>query len=269
MASKLSALFAQIDTELAAKLPATAKSLRPPAKKKDLVRLAKLFGGKLPADLAAWFAWHDGQDEKAFESLIPDTNRSALSCDRAIGIHAFLTDASPNECMQPWKTTWIPLFDSGGGDHECYDRDTGKIITWYHDDASRPTAYKSLTALVDAIAKGYAKMKKPGKVLMPGKALKWKTAKPPSKLAVAKLPIGSAYAYKTKYAFMGSGQDILVKIDDNKWLHCFGGDLVGAIKHWREHAKSPPPESAGYYKDDSDVAFEFREWRKTLKQLSP
>ena len=54
---KLRGLLNKVD-----EVPLAAKSLAPPASAKHLEALARdVFRGALPAELRAWFAWHDGQ----------------------------------------------------------------------------------------------------------------------------------------------------------------------------------------------------------------
>jgi cell wall assembly regulator SMI1 len=120
-------LLEQLDEDLATKLVSVATTLRPPATKAQLGKLAKLFGGKLPGDVRTWFAWHDGQHEKETAALIPDTNWSALSIAR---IHAVLS-APDADIMKPWSKDWIPMFENGAGDHLRWDLGSGPVAVHF------------------------------------------------------------------------------------------------------------------------------------------
>lgn len=106
--------------------------MRPPADRRALERLAKSFGGKLPPALETWFSWHDGQRDSSFVSLIPETRWRAMPAGRIADVHRLLS-APGADVMQPWKPSWVPLFENGGGDHLCRDRTTGALIVWHHE----------------------------------------------------------------------------------------------------------------------------------------
>jgi cell wall assembly regulator SMI1 len=258
-----------IDQRLAAidaliKTKAVTSGLAPPAKPAAITKLRKLFGGTVPADVRAWFAWHDGQRPTSHEGLIPETNWSAMSCAALLETHAFLTGASPDDAMQPWKPTWIPLFLNGGGDHLCLDRETNAIVTYYHDDASRPKAYESFAAVIDAIENGYRRMKAAKGFAAPAITAWTVVPRAPTEAQLAEAPAGIAYAFAAQLP-MGVRQHIMVKLGDDRWLSCRGTDLVHAVAQWKQHAARPPAESSGYYKRTWDVWYSLKQYKKTLK----
>src|SRR5437868_1390498 len=107
-ATSLADQLANID-RLLVKVPAVAASVAPGAKAKTIDKLGALFGGSVPADVRAWFAWHDGHRPDTYDSLIPDTNWKALSVKGVLDTYRFLdgtSKAAPDEIMQPWKSTW-------------------------------------------------------------------------------------------------------------------------------------------------------------------
>jgi hypothetical protein len=219
------------------------------------------------ADVQAWFAWHDGQKPDDFTALIPETNWTALTVHAVLRDHSFLCNQPPDEIMQPYKPAWVPLFDNGGGDHLCYDRDTGKIVTFYHDDEGRPTAYKSMAALVESIDKGYTKMK--AVRTFPGPNIKKWTAvqRVTGETHFQKLPVGACFTYKASYPF-GKRDEIFVKLGPDRWLNASGVNRTDALAHWAELAAKPPADSSGYYHSDSHTLYSIREYKKTLKQGS-
>lgn len=242
-----------LDALLEAKLASVVASLRPPAGKRALARLAKVFGGTVPAELVTWFSWHDGQQASSFVSLIPDTNWSAMPAAEVVGVHAFLS--APNaDVKQPWKPSWVPLFENGGGDHLCWDRDTGALLTWYHDDASRPRAYRGFRDLVTQMVKAYRRMKKPTGFPPPAVARWAKVAAKPSVGTLAKFKVGTALGY-TAHLTMGRMSEIAVKLADDRWITCSGHSRGAALEEWERFASRPPAESSGYYTDDDGLAY--------------
>ncbi len=254
--------LANIDALLKEKVLAVAGSLLPGAKKAAIDKLAPIFGGTVPADIRAWFSWHNGHKQDSYESLIPDTNWSAMSIQRVLDSYNFLTTTareSPDDIMLPVKDEWIPLFENGGGDYLCFDRQTGKIIWWMHDDADRDVEYKSFAALVETIERGYAGMKSIKS--FPAPTVKtWKAvAKKPTEKQLEASTVGVAYLHQTKGDQWTQGMNyIYVKLGDNRWLTCFGGSREDALEHWKKHAAKPPVESSGYYKRTWDVWYELK-----------
>jgi cell wall assembly regulator SMI1 len=259
-----------IEQAIAAKAPAVSASLAPGAKAKTIDKLARLFGQPVPADVRAWFAWHDGPRPNTYDSLIPDTNWMAMSVAQVIETYKFLdgtAKTSPEDIMLPWKSTWIPLFANGGGDHLCYDTSSGAIVTWYHDDEVRPKAYPSFGALIAAIDKGYAKLAAAKGFAGPGK-LKWKAvARAPTEAQLAKLPPGAAFTYAADLP-MGHRQFICIKLGDDRWIQACGRNLKRAVEHWSELAAKPPTESSGYYHRGWTTWYDFKNYKKTLKQAT-
>jgi len=264
MTESVVAKLRRIDALLRDKLPGLAGSLRPGVKARPIERLGKLFGGKLPRELGAWFRWHDGRHELANDALIPETNWCALSCERVVGVHAFLTGAAPDEIMQPWKPAWIPLFENGGGNHLCLDRETGAVIVWRHDDRGRPKAYKSFGALIDAIERGYARMKKPASIAAPPRTLRWEAARVPTAAQIGKLPPGTVYRFTASYPG-GKSVGLRVKLSRDRWLECSGRTTGHAIDQWRELSQAPPAEASGYYSNDANVRWELGQEKTTLE----
>lgn len=248
MTSNLSAL----DALIAAKLPAVAVTLRPPASAKHLAKLARLFGGALPDDVRAWFRWHDGQAGSA--SLIPSTNWRALSID---GVIAAAKVVAHDE--------GIPLFENGSGDHLVWRR--GVLVTYFHDDDDRPRAYASLAAVVAAMTKGYTKLKPPKGIAPPPSAVAWATQKTAPKLAeLARALPGDAYAHAATYPF-GKRVEIFVNLRPDAWLCASGTNLADALAEWSKLATRPPAPKSGYYKSSSDVASSLAEYPTARKKL--
>jgi hypothetical protein len=144
-------------------LPAlAAESFAPPASAKQRDALARdVLGGKLPAELAEWFGWRNGQRE--ITPLDPKNNFTAISAQEARKIWRLLNDRKA-DCLRP-KPTWLPLFENGGGDYLMYETSgpkRGALFVYLHDDADWPRApeYKSLSDWAIRVTAGQAKLAK-------------------------------------------------------------------------------------------------------------
>lgn len=113
-----------------------------------------------------------------------------MPAGRIADVHRLLS-APGADVMQPWKPSWVPLFENGGGDHLCRDRTTGALIVWHHDDASRPRQYRRFDDVVKKLVTAYGQMKKPSG--FPPAVKAWtRVATKMGKEALAKLPVGTA-----------------------------------------------------------------------------
>ena len=111
--------------------PAYHARLRPPATAGELVAFEAEFHLKLPPELRAWFAWHNGQH--GFASFSPGGSLLSLAeVAEAMRINRELLadgDFVPNW----WRPAWIPLLDRASSDYLCYDLEgtfTGRGISW-------------------------------------------------------------------------------------------------------------------------------------------
>lgn len=261
----LGALLGRLDPLVASHSDA---KLRAPAKAADLAKLSKTFfgGAPLPADLDAWFRWHDGQQE-ASGTVSPDDNRTLLSIDGALDAWQFLSDPE-EEIPQPWKKSWLPLFANGAGDYVVFETEgkkAGALIGYWHTDTDRDVEHASLGAWATTVEKALlalAKPKKKGKKdkirLELGDASWTKVAKPRAD-AAAKKPVGTVYYWKQ--LLFGQPQPwciAWVKAAPNIWLKGMGrpgpaeaiADLQGTID------KRRPPADWEWLKDDRSVVIE-------------
>jgi predicted DNA-binding WGR domain protein/cell wall assembly regulator SMI1 len=137
--------------------PDMLKALRPPATPKQLEKLSKaVFNSKpVPADLAEWFGWHNGQ--KGSGELLNDRTFGLESIDEAIEEFEGMRGWKPDPGVtKRWEPDWLPLFDNGGGDYMAFvtGRDEhGAIKKYFHDDdddAGVETEFASLQELAEA-----------------------------------------------------------------------------------------------------------------------
>jgi cell wall assembly regulator SMI1 len=249
---------------------ATRALLRPPAKAASLKKLAKVvLGGKpLPRDLETFFHWHDGQSGVAH--IHPGDNRSTMTIDEVIDAWKFLTD--PNEDVEGFQKSWVPILSNGAGDHVCFEttgKRAGALVEYWHADDDRDVAFASLIAWAEDVAKELAKQakKKTTKTVAPKLTLdatktKWKTrAKPPTKAQVAKLPAGAAFYWERIPANPRRPlAHVFVKIGKNDWRTSRGDTPEEAVTKIQKMFDAPKaPDDSFWKNDDFDVAFNAKE----------
>jgi predicted DNA-binding WGR domain protein/cell wall assembly regulator SMI1 len=147
---KLEAFLKETDPEM-------RKALRSAATPKQLEKLSKAVfpSSPLPADLAEWFGWHNGQKDEG--ELLIDRTFTLLSIEEAIeefeGMRGF--DPGPG-VPKRWGDDWLPLLSNGGGDYMAFvtgAREQGAIKEfWHDDDDDEPveTEFRNLQALAEA-----------------------------------------------------------------------------------------------------------------------
>lgn len=117
----------------------------------DQIRLLEeecLSGRSLPEELAAIYKWHNGQT--GYLPLNQSDNRTFIPIEEVIQTWKFLNDPQEDVC-EPVSKSWLPITHNGAGDHLVYDLESGKIISYWHDDPSRAVVYESLSAWLDAV----------------------------------------------------------------------------------------------------------------------
>ncbi len=250
--SDLTALLAALEPLLKKARPAVMASLAPPAAGAALEALREtvLRGRELPAELVAWFGWHDGQTKPL--SFSSEDNYFLHSSDSAVDAWRFLTD--PSEGVRGYEPRWIPLFENGAGDHRVFDPDTGAILAYFHDDDARPTVFADLATWAERMRASLAAAPgAPEGAAMSG-AVAWVAcAEPPSEQEVQDAAIGTAY-----YCVAKSPQ-IRVKTAPDTWLKASGRDEAAATAQIHEHLARAPTKDSGYWETDWDC------WRACKK----
>jgi hypothetical protein len=258
--------LAQVDTLLTEKNPAAKAALKPGASDASLAKLAKTIGAAVPEDLAAFFRWHDGESRVA--SLQAGDNRTPMSIAGAIDAWMFLSDPS-EDILQPWKRTWVPIFENGAGDHLCFDLKGGALVEYWHADEDRGVAFPSLAAWADATIAALREAKPPApvaerkKVTLDAAGATWtQIAKPPAEKHVAKKAVGSVLWYRKPLV---EGEPpcmyLFVKVEpagDKPWRKVENKelDLAGAFAHLQQYfdRENPPPDD-WWKAGDWDVAY--------------
>ena len=255
--SRLAATLKKLDPLWQRKLPQVVPSLRPgidASKHEGLTRT--LAGKKLPADLATWFAWHDGQNPGA-SNLCADNNYTMHSLDSACETWTFLNE-NAQEIEGPVDPGWLPLFENGAGDHWVYDLSTGALVSFFHDDAERPQVHASLMAWAVATSKSLAKAEDPRAGEISLDDLAWKTSqKPRTEKEVTELAPGVLFHFRRDERLRGFSETLLLKVRANEWLTSSSIiDLNTALQKLKEHFQKPPGKSSGYWRSDNIVFYE-------------
>ncbi len=207
-AGELAERLSRIDTLLKDADPDAFASLKPGASDAALKPLSDAcFGGKkLPADLLAFFRWHDGQSK--VESLSQDNNRTPMSAAEALAAWQYLSDPKA-EITRSFAKTWLPIFTNGAGDYLTYEsagKNPGALIGYWHTDEDRDVEYRSLTVwaieLEDSLAAEVKKRKKApkkAKFELDISQTAWKKASSPDQATLTNKPVGTAYYYCRRF----------------------------------------------------------------------
>lgn len=188
--------LARLEHAIGAAELAVARSLRKPAPAAKRKQLAKLVGA-LPAEVDAWLAWHDGQGRGP--AFGPSENDRLLSADEIAAAWSSLEE----EGHPPWKSSWLPLATNGAGDYLVLDRATGGLVRYQHDARARPKRARSLSAWVAEIEAQWSRASSSATASSTLEG--WTKTKSPKAAALAKKPVGSAYAFRAKAPSLGKG----------------------------------------------------------------
>ena len=122
------------------------------------------FSVTLPDDFLQLYLWRNGQSHDTFSSLYD--NFMFSSTEEIIETKEILDGMIGYDFENPkwWCHSWIPFLSNGGGDHLCLslepngDGAAGQIITFWHDEESRPITYPNFNAwlsnIVEAMENG-------------------------------------------------------------------------------------------------------------------
>ena len=261
--SKLAAKLKELDPLWKRKLPEVVTSLRPgidASKHEGLARI--LAGKKLRADLATWFAWHDGQNPGA-PDLCDDNNYTMHRLDSACETWTFLND-NAGEIEGPVDPGWLPLFENGAGDHWVYDLSTDALVSFFHDDEERPVAFESLLAWAKVTVAALEKIAPPKKETFRVNDLAWKkVTRAPADVATC--APGTVFHYPMKLA-MGDRHEVTIKLAADNWLHGSGVDFEGALAQLAKHLDVPPAKRSGYWKSDGSTAYDLQTYSRGLHE---
>jgi hypothetical protein len=151
--ARVHAAWARIEAVLAARTPATAASLRPPAPLDKIARTQARMSVAFPPDLVASLLRHDGADQVAGFEFPP--------FHRALGLDEIL-DTWESTCRvlaghlsrSGWNPAFVPFAAAGDGGYLLVDqRAGGRVGDYYPEDGVRFAGQPpSLTALLEGVA---------------------------------------------------------------------------------------------------------------------
>ncbi|MBG8556242.1 SMI1/KNR4 family protein [Hymenobacter guriensis] len=154
-------LLSQLDTLLQQHRPEYYAELNPPATAAELAAFETEVGLTLPAELRAWFSWHNGQNDECFEGLVANYECPSLSSvAESMRINRELLEAG-DFAANWWQPNWVPFLTNGSGDHVCLDLEgtftgqPGQLLEHWHDWEPRDVVFPNLTAWLTAVVQAY------------------------------------------------------------------------------------------------------------------
>jgi len=241
--------LARIDRELLRKRPKVHAALVPGVGARALARLGRqACEGAVPADIATWFAWHDGQRSR--DGI--DGAFFLCSLDAAIAIHPTLA-----------RPRWLPLLANDAGDHIVYDRPSGGVLQLQRANNQQLRRAATLGDYARALADALAEEAAVAELAIELARRRWVAVeKVPTERELASAPIGAAYHYE-----VARGRRVVVKTAAARWLPATAPGVEGAIARWQELIAGPPPRHA--WRSARDVRGELAEHAEGAQQSVP
>ena len=88
--------------------PSLLQGLLPAATQAELDELAQALGQPVPAELAAWLRWHNGQSEDLIGAFVESFNLMSTK--------AIIKALSERKKEAGWGAAWVPILDDFQGD---------------------------------------------------------------------------------------------------------------------------------------------------------
>jgi cell wall assembly regulator SMI1 len=159
----------RIEAWLQGHAPSLLETLGTGASPERIAEVERVLGAKLPDEMKALYAVHDGIDrDGAFfdgyawlplEEVVSEWKvwKGLLDGGDFKGIRS---EPQPGIRDDWWNPAWIPFTYNGAGDHHCVDLApapggrAGQIITMWHDEGARELLAPSLGAWIRSYADG-------------------------------------------------------------------------------------------------------------------
>src|SRR5688572_3409194 len=162
-------IWKRIEAWLEENTPDVLQDLRPGASEADVKKAEKALSVRLPEDMAASYAVHDGQ-RGGSGPLFGDY--TLLSLEAAVKewktlkklandkVFEFM-HGKPAPRVKPdwWNRRWIPVASNSSGDFLCLDLDParpgkpGQIVSFFHADPTRELIAKDFKSWLSGLAK--------------------------------------------------------------------------------------------------------------------
>lgn len=162
-------IWKRIEAWLEENAPDTLADLRPGASEADVKKAEKALSVRLPEDMAASYAVHDGQrggsgplfGDYALLSLEAAVKEwKTLKKLKSAKVFEFMSGKpAPRVTSDWWNPRWIPVASNSSGDFLCADLDParsgkpGQIISFFHADAARDLVAKDFKTWLSGFAK--------------------------------------------------------------------------------------------------------------------
>ena len=131
--------------------PSVLDDLGDPASAAVLAKLSNSYAGRVPDDVLAMYAWHDGGE-------IPDPWWELSDIDEVLRIKILHESIPELRVLKNWwSDAWIPVGADGDGNHMCVDLDgcfagvPGQVLVFMHDEIERNIVAPSLGAYIEAL----------------------------------------------------------------------------------------------------------------------
>ena len=154
-------LLSRLDALLQQHRPEYYAELNPPATAAEIAAFEAEVGLTLPAELRAWFSWHNGQSDECFTGLVANYEFPSLSSvAESMRINRELL-AAGDFVANWWRPDWLPFLANGSGDHVCFDLEgtftgqPGQLLEHWHDWEPRDVIFPNLTAWLAAVVQAY------------------------------------------------------------------------------------------------------------------
>lgn len=147
----LTKTLAELQQWLEKVAPDELDELNEPASPEMANKLNEAYGGHVPEDVLALYAWHDG-------GQIPDPWWELSDIDAVIRtreLHESMPDL--HEQANWWSDSWIPVAADDDGNHLCVDIDgsfdgtAGQVLIFMHDDGERQIVAPSLGVYLEVL----------------------------------------------------------------------------------------------------------------------
>jgi cell wall assembly regulator SMI1 len=168
--SDVTAIWNKLEAWIKTNAPDLKKSLKKGASDKQIAKLEKKLGVKLPEDYKTFLQLCNGLKDDAEAGFY---DGDLLSCknvaaqwtiwkDLLEGDHFEDITSNPQKGIRNdwWNPKWIPITHDGGGNHLCIDLDParggtpGQIITMWHDSEERELMYDNFSEWLEHILNG-------------------------------------------------------------------------------------------------------------------
>jgi cell wall assembly regulator SMI1 len=147
--SGLPAVLARMEAWLKQKRRRFYKGLRTSATEEELAALGSALGKPVPAGLADWLRWHNGQDEEVIGAFVESFH--------LMGTAEIIEALSRLKKQRRWKAGWVPILDDDQDDHVVVDTSRAElpVCEWWQGSSDVPEVAPSLEAWLTGLVSDF------------------------------------------------------------------------------------------------------------------